>query len=306
MGWFVVPKLGETCSWAMYDFPERRCTEQCDMEVLGRAEVHGIQGVEIRAVEYAPSDCSRIGDADKTERRFVAQLTETHCRILAESHVEDGVRKLYTFLDGGDFLDNWGFGEDNCGNAVRIAPRGDIRREGSAVTAAVALALAGGESNVNIMARVAAPVDFTTLAELSFCDNGVTYFDFAEALSELVNTGHLTLSDDRYAITDKGRRNGSVCEDNLPFSVRQRCDRGLSRINAVLRRDAQVRTELLPRTDGSVTLRMILDDEKGNLMTLDVLTVSEEQGARLAERFRAQPEKLYLNILQVLLEEEEE
>ena len=157
-----------------------------------------------------------------------------------------------------------------------------------------------------LMARVAAPVDFTTLAELSFCDNGVTYFDFAEALSELVNTGHLTLSDDRYAITDKGRRNGSVCEDNLPFSVRQRCDRGLSRINAVLRRDAQVRTELLPRTDGSVTLRMILDDEKGNLMTLDVLTVSEEQGARLAERFRAQPEKLYLNILQVLLEEEEE
>ena len=157
-----------------------------------------------------------------------------------------------------------------------------------------------------LMARVAAPVDFTTLAELSFCDNGVTYFDFAEALSELVNTGHLTLSDDRYAITDKGRRNGSVCEDNLPFSVRQRCDRGLSRINAVLRRDAQVRTELLPRTDGSVTLRMILDDEKGNLMTLDVLTVSEEQGARLAERFRAQPEKLYLNILQVLLGEEEE
>ena len=156
-----------------------------------------------------------------------------------------------------------------------------------------------------LMARTAAPVDFTTLAELAFCDSGVTYFDFAEALSELVATGHLTLSEDRYAITEKGQRNGSVCEDNLPVSVRQRCDRNLSRVNAVLRRDAQIRTELLPRPDGSVTLRMILDDDKGNLMTLDILTVSEPQAARLAERFRAQPEKLYLKVLQVLLEDEE-
>lgn len=157
-----------------------------------------------------------------------------------------------------------------------------------------------------LMARVAAPVDFLTLAKLSFCDNGVTYFEFAQALSELVSTDHLTLEGERYAITDKGRRNGGICEDSLPFSVRQRCDRGLSQVNAVLRRDAQVRTELLPREeDGSVTLRMILDDDKGNLMTLDLLTVSQEQAGRLSDRFRAQPEKLYLQILQALEGEEE-
>ena len=157
-----------------------------------------------------------------------------------------------------------------------------------------------------LMARVAAPVDFTTLAKLSFCDNGVTYFDFADALNDLVNTAHLTLADDHYTITEKGRRNGGVCEDCLPFSVRQRCDANLSRVNAVLRRDSQVRTELLPRPDGRPVLRMILDDEKGNLMTLDLLTVTEEQASRLAERFRSHPEKLYLEILQVLLAEEED
>lgn len=135
MGWFVVPKQGEKLSWAMYDFPARRRTEQCDMQVLGPAEVHGIRGVEIAAVEHDPMECNRIDGADQAQRRFVAQLTETHCRILAESHVEDGVRKLYTFLDGGDFLDSWGFGEDNCGNEVNLSPKGDIRREGSRVTA---------------------------------------------------------------------------------------------------------------------------------------------------------------------------
>lgn len=154
-----------------------------------------------------------------------------------------------------------------------------------------------------LMARVAAPVDFPTLAELTFCDNGVTYFDFAEAVAELVKTGHLSLEDGRYAITEKGVRNGAVCEGSLPFSLRRKCDRNLARVNAVLRRDAQVRTELLPRADGGVTLRMILDDEESNLMTLDVLTVSEEQAGQLADRFRAQPEKLYRGVLQLLLEE---
>ena len=41
---------------------------------------------------------------------------------------------------------------------------------------------------------------------------GVEYFDFAAALAELVDTGHLELKDDKYSITEKGRRNGKICE----------------------------------------------------------------------------------------------
>ena len=154
------------------------------------------------------------------------------------------------------------------------------------------------------MARVASTVDFATLADLTFCDDGVEYFDFAESVAELVDTGHLALEEDRYTITEKGRRNGKICESSLAYSVRRKCDQNLARVNGVLRRDAQVRTETLPREDGGVTLRLILDDDKGNIMTLDMLTVSQEQAGRLAERFRAQPEKLYHGILQVLLEED--
>lgn len=134
MGWFIVPRLGEKLSWAMYDFPEKKRTELCVMEVVGRATVHGIEGVEITAVEYDPMDCNRTGAPDRADRTLVAQLTDTHCRILAESHTEDGVKKLFTFLDGESFLGNWGFGEDNCGNEIRLAPKGDITRSGSAVT----------------------------------------------------------------------------------------------------------------------------------------------------------------------------
>ncbi len=136
MGWFIVPKLGEKLTWAMYDFPERKRTEQCEMRVLGRAEVHGIEGVEIEAVETDPMECNSAGGQERVERHLVAQLTDTHCRILAESHMEDGVKRYYTFLDGGPFLKNWGFGEDNCGNEINLRPKGDIIREGSRVTTA--------------------------------------------------------------------------------------------------------------------------------------------------------------------------
>ena len=140
-----------------------------------------------------------------------------------------------------------------------------------------------------LMARVASPVDFSTLADLTFCDDGVEYFDFAAALAELVDTGHLELKDDKYSITEKGRRNGKICESSLAYSVRRKCDRNLAKVNGVLRRDAQVRAEILPRDDGAHTLRLILDDDKGNIMTLDLLTVSEEQAGRLAEKFRTHP-----------------
>ena len=133
IGWMLVPKLDEKICWAMYDFPEKRRTELCEMQVTGRAEVHGIEGVEIIAKEYDPMECNAIEGQSPVERRFIAQLTETHCRLLAESHVENGVRKYYTFLDDDAFLRNWGFGENNCGNETHLAPKQKIVRSGNVI-----------------------------------------------------------------------------------------------------------------------------------------------------------------------------
>ncbi len=125
MGWFIMPKLGEKLTWAMYDFPERKRTERYELLVEGRASVHGIEGVEILSLASQPKE---------EERRFIAQLTASHCRILSETHMEDGVKKTLTFLDGDGFLHNWGFGEDNCGNEIHVKPKGVIKREGDRIT----------------------------------------------------------------------------------------------------------------------------------------------------------------------------
>ena len=104
MGWFLVPKLGEKLSWGMYDIPSRKCSHIYDMQVSGKAKVHGIEGVELTAREASYSDKN-----DVINRTFVAQLTDTHCRYL---------------------------GEDNCGNETNLAVKGDIKRNGTTVTSA--------------------------------------------------------------------------------------------------------------------------------------------------------------------------
>ena len=132
-GWTIIPRVGEKLNWAIYDYPSRRRTEWTEMEVIGKAEVHGIEGVEIVAVQHDTEDYYRTGAINEIERRFVAQITDTHCRFLAESHIENGVRKFYTFLDG-EFIKNWGFGPDNCGQETDLHRTGILTRDGSAVT----------------------------------------------------------------------------------------------------------------------------------------------------------------------------
>lgn len=129
MGWFLVPKLGEKISWGMYDQPSGRLDHVYDMEVTGRAMVHGIEGVELTAREASYSD-----KKDVIQRTFVAQLTDTHCRYLATIRNDNGVRNYITFLDGEEFMQCWGYGEDNVGNETDLRPKGIIRRDGNVVT----------------------------------------------------------------------------------------------------------------------------------------------------------------------------
>lgn len=131
MGWFLIPRIGEKMSWGVYDIPSRKCSHVYDMQVTGKAKIHGIEGVELTAREAAYSDKKEVID-----RTFVAQLTDTHCRYLAVLRNDGGVRNYITFLDGDEFMPIWGFGEDNCGNETNLSVKGDIQRVGNSITSA--------------------------------------------------------------------------------------------------------------------------------------------------------------------------
>lgn len=130
MGWLIIPRLKERLEWALYDFPSKKQTEKVMLEVVGKAVVHDIEGVEIVANQYNSSCKSN----EAFKRRFVAQLTDTHCRFLAEGHKNNGVNYFYTFLDDNEFTKNWGYGDDNCGKETDLSAKGIVKRNGDNIT----------------------------------------------------------------------------------------------------------------------------------------------------------------------------
>ncbi|WP_298024764.1 DUF4364 family protein [uncultured Dysosmobacter sp.] len=158
-----------------------------------------------------------------------------------------------------------------------------------------------------ITARVIEPIPFDTVLDLTMCDDAIDYFDFSECLADLVKTEHLTLSEDGfYAITEKGLRNSGICESSLPYSVRLRCDKNLTACNRKLRRKSQVRATTEKRPNGTYTVNLCLDDDMGSVIDLKLMMVREDMAKVLMERFRRSPEKLYTQIMNLLLSDEEE
>ena len=155
-----------------------------------------------------------------------------------------------------------------------------------------------------ITARLVEPVTFDVILDLAMCDEGVDYFDFSECLNDLVETDHLTLSaDGKYAITGKGLRNSKICESSLAYSVRLECDKNLEVWNRKLRRKSQVRSSMEKRPNGTYTVTLALDDDAGNIMTLNLMALREDMGKLLQNRFRQAPEQTYHAIMQLLMKD---
>lgn len=155
-----------------------------------------------------------------------------------------------------------------------------------------------------IASRAAGPLDFATLTDLALCDSGVDYFLFSQAVSGLVERGHLLLENGMYSITDKGRENSNALESGLPSVVRGRCDRALAPINAALRRVREVSAQAAEE-DGRWYAELGLSDDSGPLLRLTLATPTQESAQQIVENFQRQPEALFQRVLPLLLERKE-
>ena len=158
-----------------------------------------------------------------------------------------------------------------------------------------------------VMARVTYPVNMQEIYELCYQDECLSYFDVCTAVPEMVKSGHLKeLENDCYGITDKGKADGSLTEDSIAFTVKQRAENAVDRFNRQIRRSSFVRTQIIPREGGDFSVIMSLDDEVGNLMTLELVAPDQRQAVRLAKLFENKAENVYNLTMTELLDEEDE
>lgn len=158
-----------------------------------------------------------------------------------------------------------------------------------------------------VMAKVNYPVTVQQIYELCYQDDCLSYFDVCTAVPELVASTHLReLENDCYEITEKGKADGSLTQDSIAFSVRQRAENAVARFNRQIRRSSFVKTQIIERENKDFSVIMALDDELGNLMTLELLAPNQRQAVRLAKLFEKKAEMVYNLTMAELLDDEDD
>jgi len=158
-----------------------------------------------------------------------------------------------------------------------------------------------------VASRSSYPMTCQEIYELCYQDDCLSYFDVCTAIPEMVKSGHLkALEEDRYEITEKGREAGALTQDSIAFTVKQRAENAVARFNRQLRRSSFVKAQVLPRESGDYSVIMALDDEVGNLMTLELLAPNQRQAVRLSKLFEKKAEEIYSLTMAELLDEEDE
>ena len=158
-----------------------------------------------------------------------------------------------------------------------------------------------------VMSRVSYPVTVGEIYELCYQDECLSYFDVCTAIPEMVKSGHLKeTEEEKYIITEKGKADGSLTEDSIAFTVKQRAENAVAKYNRQIRRSSFVRTQVIPRESGDFSVIMSLDDEMGNLMTLELMAPDQRQAVRLGKLFEKKAEMVYNLTMAELLDEEDE
>ena len=158
-----------------------------------------------------------------------------------------------------------------------------------------------------VAARVNYPLTSQEVYELCYQDDCLSYFDVCTAIPEMVVSGHLEeVEEGRYAITDKGRRDGEVTADSIAFTVKQRAENAVNRFNRQLRRSSFVKTQIIARETGDFSVIMTLDDEAGNLMTLELVAPDQRQAVRLSRLLEKKAENVYNLTMMELLDDSDE
>ena len=158
-----------------------------------------------------------------------------------------------------------------------------------------------------VAARSNYPMTTQEIYELCYQDDCLSYFDVCTAIPEMIKSGHLKeVEDGKYAITEKGKADGSLTEDSIAFTVKQRAENAVAKYNRQIRRSSFVRTQVIPRDSGDFSVIMALDDEMGNLMTLELMAPDQRQAVRLGKLFEKKAEMVYNLTMAELLDEEDD
>lgn len=163
---------------------------------------------------------------------------------------------------------------------------------------------------VYCMQFIEEPLDIAHLADIVLCDDGFGYFEYVDALYDLIGSGHITVGskngEDVYSLTEKGHLTAEVFEKDITSPVRDAAKRAAVRVMRANHRDAAIATELITRKDGSKAVRMGFSDGTESVFEFEIMVLDEEQGNMFIRNFKGHAEQMYSRVMKVLADRYDE
>mgnify|MGYP000887692175 CR=1 FL=1 len=146
-----------------------------------------------------------------------------------------------------------------------------------------------------------------TFEQLTACiqkDCVANYFEFAEAVAELVKAGNITSEINEYgaelfSIAELGIQTANTFEKNLPLSVREKTLRSAQNILTKARREKENIVEFEKVEDG-YNLKIQMKDVGSDLLTLSVFVPTLRECEEFKKRFINNPQVLYQGVMALL------
>lgn len=149
------------------------------------------------------------------------------------------------------------------------------------------------------------PLSKSQMNEVLTGNGLVNYFQFADALEELVQDGHIKVIEEMrpegefYRLLPKGKMTALEFERSLPLTVREKSVNSALQIQKKARLRSQNKAEIEKTKDGYI-VTCLMKDIGSDLLQLSLFVPTKEQAERVKERFLDDPEILYRSVLDSL------
>ena len=132
----------------------------------------------------------------------------------------------------------------------------------------------------------------------------VNYFEIGSCLDDITKQKLVTLANDRYTITDKGRKVAQELAYDLPRSVRERAVAAVLRSQTWARKEAEYSARISEKADGHCTIRCTIKALDQELFCLNIGTPDRLSAEVVKKQFILKGNEIYQMLITKLTEEE--
>lgn len=146
---------------------------------------------------------------------------------------------------------------------------------------------------------VNAPLSREQLAELCTADGVTDYFTFSAAFEELAGMGNLTEEKAGWTLGPLGRETATALQGELPAALRERMEKEGEKLLSRIRREGEIRTEIVPHQNG-YHVRCSIQDGELEFLKLSFYAPDLKHAGLVQRRLQERSTEIYRALMKML------